>query len=151
MSGPNTNAPAQLIQNKWSSIPDGYYIVEVTCGSKFVAIIYRINDGSYGYAAIFGYSSINPYVMRIQNNVWEDSQPLITNSDFKVSDNCQLVGGINTEENNIYIQVRLLDANKNMIKSLHLEYNFNSNQFLLNRMLNGSWGTPQVISVSPKQ
>lgn len=56
-----------------------------------------------------------------------------------------MAGGVNAEENNIYTQVRLLDADKNMVEALHLEYKFSTNKYLLNRMINGTWGNPQAV------
>ena len=76
------NNPVQTIKNQWPIISDGTYVANITHGSKYCAILYRIDNGENGAAIIFGYPLRNVKYMHINEGVWESEKTLVTNSDL---------------------------------------------------------------------
>lgn len=72
----------QTIKNQWPIISDGTYVANITHGSKYCAILYRIDNGKNGAAIIFGYPLRNVKYMHINEGVWESEKTLVTNSDI---------------------------------------------------------------------
>lgn len=64
------NKPAEVIKEKWDSMPDGYYLCEMSCGSAYIAIVQRINDGQHGSVIVHGYGEGLPIYLKRVNSVW---------------------------------------------------------------------------------
>lgn len=62
--------PVQTLKNNWDSIPDGYYLARIACGSECLALIQRINNGEHGAARFLSYSGMDNAIM-VNNRVWE--------------------------------------------------------------------------------
>jgi hypothetical protein len=64
------NNPAEVIKQKWDSMPDGYYLCEMRCGSAYIAIVQRIDDGQHGSVIVHGYGGGLPIYLKRVNSVW---------------------------------------------------------------------------------
>ena len=67
---PVTADPVQTLKNNWDSIPDGYYLARIACGSECLALIQHINNGSHGAARFLSYTGIDDAIM-VNNGVWQ--------------------------------------------------------------------------------
>ena len=64
------NNPTEVIKEQWISMPDGYYLCEMSCGSAYIAIIQRIGSGQHGSVIIHGYGTGLPVYLRRVNGEW---------------------------------------------------------------------------------
>lgn len=64
------NNPSQAIKNKWNTINDGVYVVQISCGSIYSGLMNRVDNGDYGFAYICSYSLNSPLYMRIISGQW---------------------------------------------------------------------------------
>lgn len=65
------NNPAEAIKEQWATMPDGYYLCEMRCGSAYIAIVQRIDDGQHGSVIINGYGSGYPIYLKCANGAWQ--------------------------------------------------------------------------------
>lgn len=65
-----TNNPIEVIKNRWSDIDDGVYIADIMCGSRFCALVQRVNGGQYGVAYAIGYGIEQPAYGRCVGGTW---------------------------------------------------------------------------------
>lgn len=65
------NNPAEAIKKQWATMPDGYYLCEMRCGSAYIAIVQRIDDGQHGSVIINGYGSGYPIYLKCANGAWQ--------------------------------------------------------------------------------
>lgn len=64
------NQPLEVIKENWNDMPDGIFLTRIICGTVYVAIIQRLNDGAYGSALIFGYDLSTPLLYKCNNGTW---------------------------------------------------------------------------------
>ena len=65
-----TNDPIGAVKNRWSDIDDGVYIADIMCGSRFCALVQRVNDGQYGVVYTIGYGIEQPAYSRCIGGIW---------------------------------------------------------------------------------
>ena len=64
------NDPAGTIKQYWDTMPDGYYFCEIRCGSAYIAIVQRIDDGQHGAVIVYGYTDNLPIYLKRINGAW---------------------------------------------------------------------------------
>ena len=77
--------PTEAIKKIWTTLPDGYYIAELRCGSAFLCNIQKILGGSYGSVLINGYAALSPYIMKMISNNWTVLNRSTLEAYFKVN------------------------------------------------------------------
>ena len=64
------NQPLEVIKENWNDMPDGIFLTRINCGTVYVAIIQRLDDGAYGSALILGYALSTPLFYRCNSGTW---------------------------------------------------------------------------------
>ena len=60
--------PVQALKNKWNTLPNKSFLLDIYCGSINVAIVQKIENGNYGSAIIFGYAFNAMHVIKNRDN-----------------------------------------------------------------------------------
>lgn len=69
VSGSPDSDPVQGIKDAWPTLPDGLYLLHLTRGTVYCAIVLRVNNGDYGSAYIMSYALDSPiYLTKNQND-----------------------------------------------------------------------------------
>lgn len=69
VSGSLDSDPVQGIKDAWPTLPDGLYLLYLTRGTVYCAIVLRVNNGDYGSAYIMSYALDSPiYLTKNQND-----------------------------------------------------------------------------------
>lgn len=69
VSGATDSDPVQGIKDAWPTLPDGLYLLHLTRGTVYCAIVLRVNNGDYGSAYIMSYAIESPiYLTKNQND-----------------------------------------------------------------------------------
>lgn len=69
VSGAPDSDPVQGIKDAWPTLPDGLYLLYLTRGTVYCAIVLRVNNGDYGSAYIMSYALDSPiYLTKNQND-----------------------------------------------------------------------------------
>lgn len=69
VSGATDSDPVQGIKDAWPTLPDGLYLLHLTRGTVYCAIVLRVNNGDYGSAYIMSYALDSPiYLTKNQDD-----------------------------------------------------------------------------------